>query len=152
MQAPALQSPGSMFTAGGDTGETGGHCPTSGEALIHGFSNVQEGPGINNVSLAAKGRAKTLTEELPHPESITKGSEVIKDKLEDRCWVWAKPAGRARRVPQFQGHLSESRKVTHNTLGEVCGSWPGLISRSTYILPEAPVHSQRHYLLEELCF
>lgn len=25
-------------------------------------------------------------------------------------------------VTQFQGHMSESRRVTHNTLGQECGS------------------------------
>lgn len=28
------------------------------------------------------------------------------------------------RVTQFQGHLSESRRVTHNTLAPQCGSVP----------------------------
>ena len=28
------------------------------------------------------------------------------------------------RVTQYQGHLSESRRVTHNTLGQECGSGP----------------------------
>lgn len=28
------------------------------------------------------------------------------------------------RVTQFQGHLSDSRRVTHNILGQECGSEP----------------------------
>ena len=68
-------------------------CPTRKETLINVFLNVQEGSDINYISLAIKECAKTLMEELPSFEPIIKGTDMIKDKLEDQCWVWAKSGG-----------------------------------------------------------
>ena len=57
------------------------------------FLNVQEGPDINYISLAIKECAKTLMEELPSFEPIIKGTDMMKDKLGDQCWVRAKSGG-----------------------------------------------------------
>ena len=64
--------------------------------LIDGPLNVQEGLDINKVSLAEKRYVQPMTEEQPNLESIIKGTNMIKDRLEDQCWVWAKSASGAR--------------------------------------------------------
>lgn len=141
---------GSVSTDGKDVGETWGDCPTWRETLTHRLSNIQEERDVNKVGLTVNGHAERSTEGLPDLESIIKGTDMIRDKLEDQYWVWAKSAGGARWATQFQGQLSETRKVLHNTLGKVCGSgaWVDL-HEHTYSYRGAYALAEGKYLLKE---
>lgn len=57
------------------------------------------------------------------------------------------------RVTQFQGHPFESRKVTHNALGRVCGSvaWVD-VHKHIYSYRGTNALVERRYLLQELFF